>query len=575
MENIYARLTQARKVSKDVAQLFVEENHSALSANPNSPIVSVGLYYGDMLVAVAQFCTPRTPKKKEMYSTELLRLCFKQNYRISGGASKLVKYYISTYNPVDIFTYQDTTGENTNVYENCGFSLVSQEKEKRYLIAPGKTLKTAGRKEKLSMAFAAKLGPDNILGTALGEVFKENGERKTNVDLFLDLGWKIEKTTGDKTYEWVNPDITFYCYKITATDSKKYYFGYSHIKKNGATKQDCKNDGYYGSGGKMSTHNKFANWKKKHAKTLKKEILGIYPRRSQALKAEKALIGELWANDPNCLNSMPGGVYTGLSGNKIEPTYKECAIHGKTKHLGDKCCKCTSVKSISVKECAIHGRCKHIGDKCRKCINDKNVSMKSCSTHGLVKHIGEQCYACRASAATLKHCEKHGETFFNGDICLKCRGTSHVTEQKCEKHGLTAHMYNNCMACNSAASINIKECPRHGLTKHRANACCQCTVDDTNHGKFHLNAKSGKPLKTNPKCYLCQGEIASGFREKDETLSGEKRECPLCSLLFTPKSKQQIFCSNPHSVNCEKCGKSFMATPRKGKTIYKHRKKCT
>ena len=104
---------------------------------------------------------------------------------------------------------------------------------------------------------------------------------------------------------WLNPERTFYTYRITAEGSDKYYIGYSHAKHANATEEELLRDGYYGSGGD-SEGNKFFNWRKRH-RTVRKEILGIFDRRSEALAHEEELVGNAWRDDPLCLNSVPGG----------------------------------------------------------------------------------------------------------------------------------------------------------------------------------------------------------------------------------------------------------------------------
>lgn len=165
------------KIELEQAQKFIQENHIQGASYSDSPKESVGLFnnsdeHEQELIGVAQFCSPRTAAKKREYTTELLRLCFKKDVRVIGGASKLINHYIKKYNPADIFTYQDTTGENTDVYVHCGFTLVKQDKEKQYLVMPGKTLETADRKNKevFTLATVVQRGPDALLGTKLGKV---------------------------------------------------------------------------------------------------------------------------------------------------------------------------------------------------------------------------------------------------------------------------------------------------------------------------------------------------------------------------------------------------------------------
>lgn len=571
---IYARNTEVRIVDLEDAQSFVEKYHRQSVSRTQQKIVSLGIFEKNNennLLGVAQFCSPRTSAKKREYSTELLRMAFKDDVQIIGGASKLIKYYISKYDPADIFTYQDTTGENTDVYEQCGFTLVSQDKIKKYLIAPGKTIETADRKnaEILSFSYASSYGPDNLLGVSLGEQFKDDGSRKTNIELFQDLGWTITETSGDKVYEWVNENRTYYIYRIISVDSDKYYYGVSHIKIKNASIKECLNHKYFGSGGNHSKDNKFNSWKKKHRNNLQKEIIKTFDRKSRAYEFEKKIIGDLWRTDPLCLNSMSGGHYTGTGSNKnVRITFKTCSIHGLTKHHGDKCSTCIVENAISIKNCEIHGLTKHYGDSCNQCRSAKAVRLKNCSVHGEAKHIGEQCYKCRNSGYVLDNCGIHGKTSFQGGKCSKCSSSKLTTMKECKTHGLTKHMGDVCSACRSQNSVDLRDCSIHGLTKHRGKSCSKCTADKAAH-RYHIEEKG----KTKENCSLCDKEIQEGARKPLVKKVVELRECPLCAEKFLPKNKRQLFCQNPHPLNCVSCGDNIMPVPRKDKKFYSCRKR--
>ena len=76
------------------------------------------------LVSLMTFGKPR----KNMNSTtinddeyELLRFCNKLNTTVIGGASKLFKYFLKTYNPQQITTYADRSHSNGNLYKQLGF----------------------------------------------------------------------------------------------------------------------------------------------------------------------------------------------------------------------------------------------------------------------------------------------------------------------------------------------------------------------------------------------------------------------------------------------------------------------
>ena len=511
------------------ADLFIEDEHrqGALTKKVNTK--NLGLYLGEDLVGVLQVGPSRTDAMRAKYTAEIYRLAFKRGVRVPGGASKLIKNYIRLCNPTDFFTYQDTTGENTLVYHHSGMTLVQDglKRKKEYLVAPNKTLATATRKESLGMGYATRYGPDRILGTKLGEVFREDGSRKTNKEIFIeDLGWHVEVTTGDSVWEWTNPNITFYTYKITATDSDKYYYGVSHVKKANATVEECLNDGYYGSGGGIK--GKFVHWREKHSEYLRKEVIDLFDRRAAAYIAEQNLVGDHYKTDPLCLNSVVGG--------KLQPhsvsvmKYAECSIHGTTKHNGSKCAKCsaqtsrtveqcethgetafvggrcarcTSLGSKTIRECevhgltkfqgdqcykcfstsvvlncAIHGEEKHYGGRCMRCVNEKIVSEKECAIHGLVKHIGDRCYPCvSGEAVTMKVCPEHGETKHRGEKCFKCRDSSLVpTLKTCSTHGESKHFGDTCMKCSHAKNVVMKQCAIHGESKHRGDSCFKCNA---------------------------------------------------------------------------------------------------
>lgn len=550
-KTIYARNTIIEPVILETAQAFIQKNHKQGKSTPKTTITSIGIFSKNLkqekeLLGIAQFCSPRTTAKKREYSTELLRLCFKQNYRIIGGASKLIKYYIKNYQPADIFTYQDTTGENSNVYEKCGFKLIRQEKKKKYFIAPGKTFNTADRtkNEILSFAYAVKLGPDNILKTNLGEIFdNKTGKRLTNEQIFVNkLNWTITETSGDKTYEWFNPNVSFYTYKITATDSKKYYYGVhkTNTPYNKTTIYDCLTDGYFGSGGTI-----FKNWFKKHKTNIRKEIIEIFEKQKEAYNNEKILIGELYKIDPLCLNNTTGGKYSGHENHKTVFENNLCKKHGLTIFQQKKCCKCVRDNAINNKVCDKHGltkfqgnscykcqnedtvkekfctKCNHLtkhqGKNCLNCKNSKQIIIKNCAIHGKTKHIGDKCYQCRENGITMKTCKKHGLTKFNNkNNCFKCIAGSRMIIKKCIKHGLTKHSGNDCCKCNAQKVFTIdscekhgevkfrsgkcvkckqekrfseKECYIHGLTKFSGDSCCKCQAEKTAHTRWHKNNK--------------------------------------------------------------------------------------
>lgn len=555
--SVSGRSTEFRTIATDDAHDFIEKYHRQKALRLTSlKVVSVGLYLKEELLAVAQFCSPRTARMKREYSTELLRMAFKEETRVVGGASKLIKNYIKAYDPSDIFTYQDTTGETTDVYAKAGLRLVRQASKKKYLVAPEKTLDTAQRGEYYTMAQVVTRGPDALIGTALGEVLRDDGKRKTNPELFTEeLGWHIEETSGDRVYEWINTNRTFYTYKITATDSDKYYYGVSHLKKAQATLAECKDDGYFGSGGKHA-RNKFTNWKAKHSSTLVKAVLVTYSRQAQVYEAEKILVGTLHSSDPNCLNSTTGGKDGGLRLQRSIASRKTliCPIHGAKFHQGNICATCNAEKRFTLKECAIHGLVKHTGAHCVTCMSAKTYAEDVCEIHGLSVHKAGRCVKCRNNASlSLKECSIHGETKHIGDKCYNCISINSkvFTEKLCSIHGLTTFRGDSCGKCSSANAQDLKECSIHGLVSHKGNSCSTCAAQK---GTLRLNCKEhGETVHQGGQCNKCLAKKLYS-----------KREC-LVHGLATFRKDSCIKCLAALNMTTENCERHGFVKHQKGK----------
>lgn len=310
MRRVFARNTNLVKLPTWVAASFVKDHHRAGMPSRFGSSTCYGLETKDgELVAVAIFCKPRTSGTKKKYAEELLRLCFKDDVRVPGGASKLIFHFLKEKDPDNLFTYQDTSGESTDVYEKCGMVLVSKhDPQKRVIVKNGLTYTTASnnREDWFSIEQVARRGPDALVGSTLGEQFKPDGKRYSNIELFEKfLDYHIEIIPGDRIYEWHNPNRVYFTYKITASDSEKYFIGKSKLTmpykgnvEDNVSLDDLLIDGYLGSGGV-----EFQNWKTKHEGTLTKEILGVYRTWGEVVEAEKKLVGKCRATDPNCLNS--------------------------------------------------------------------------------------------------------------------------------------------------------------------------------------------------------------------------------------------------------------------------------
>jgi len=476
MRKLHGRQCQVEVVEPALAREFIKDHHRQGAPRHYKSDISIGLFHQTELVGVAVFGTPRTEAMQRKYTTEIRRMCF-GDIRVMGGASKMIRWFISVFKPFDLMTYQHAGGGNTDVYLHAGMTLVSEAKPKRVLVRNGLTAQTAtnNRLDWFSIDQASRFGPDTLLGTSLGEVFRDDGARVSNVDLFTEhCDYHLETVPGDHLFAWHNPNFSFYTYRITAPGSDKYYIGRRKIHVTNAAEADCLRDRYFGSGG-----TKFQNWLANYGgdfgQNLNKEILGIYRTWGEAAEAERVLVSSRHLVDPLCLNSIEGG--KGGSGIvRGEDDTAACPVHGLTKHTsGGQCRKCATAKGKSIQACPVHGESVFYGKNCQACA--LTVSMRSlhCPVHGVTIHIGGICRKCASRKMnSTQDCPKHGTVTFQGDKCLKCQAERTNTMKECPTHGATKHTGNTCRKCAVAKRDTVQECTEHGAVKHRGGRCLTC-----------------------------------------------------------------------------------------------------
>jgi hypothetical protein len=111
---------------------FLKNNH--IQGTDKSKI-SYGAYYKDILVGVMTFNEKRNMTKNSDNEFELSRYATKQDYIVTGLASKMLKRFINDYNPNTIISFADrrwTIDGDNNLYTKLGFSLVSIVKPTYY-----------------------------------------------------------------------------------------------------------------------------------------------------------------------------------------------------------------------------------------------------------------------------------------------------------------------------------------------------------------------------------------------------------------------------------------------------------
>lgn len=120
---IYARKCTLKLISSSDKKEFLEKYH--IQGNIPSSI-NIGLFFNDIMVSVMTFGKHRSSLGSMHVSGkyELYRYCTVENTRVVGGMSKMLKYFINEYNPVEITSYCCRRWSTLdNGYSKIGFQL--------------------------------------------------------------------------------------------------------------------------------------------------------------------------------------------------------------------------------------------------------------------------------------------------------------------------------------------------------------------------------------------------------------------------------------------------------------------
>lgn len=124
---IYARKCNVKCVSGSDSMIFLNENHR--QGNANSPI-RLGLEYEGEIVSLMTFGKMRsgigTGSENLDDCYELVRFCSKRDVEVVGGASKLFKYFITTYSPQRVRSFSDRAHTSGKLYAKLNFKEVNR-----------------------------------------------------------------------------------------------------------------------------------------------------------------------------------------------------------------------------------------------------------------------------------------------------------------------------------------------------------------------------------------------------------------------------------------------------------------
>lgn len=179
-KSIGARQCELKKVSKKDATEFCNNYHYQNATKTLQ--YAYGLYFDNELIELMTFGKPRYNKN---FQYELLRLCTKPEYSISGGASKLLSSFEKEINPESLVSYCDLSKFDGKVYENLGFEEIDYSISKHWCNYKGDKHFTDN--------LLRQLGADKLIGT-------NYGKGTNNEEIMLAHGFIEVYDAGQKTF---------------------------------------------------------------------------------------------------------------------------------------------------------------------------------------------------------------------------------------------------------------------------------------------------------------------------------------------------------------------------------------
>ena len=160
---IYARKCIIGEIEDNkIKKEFLNKNH--LQGDDKSTI-KIGLYYDNQLVEIMTFCKPRFNNN---YQYELSRLCTVSGCNVIGGADKLFKYFLKTYNPKSIISYSNFAKNVGSIYNKLGFDYINLT-DPNYVWCKNDIVLSRYQTQK------SKLLKDGFVGNTEDEIMKSQG----------------------------------------------------------------------------------------------------------------------------------------------------------------------------------------------------------------------------------------------------------------------------------------------------------------------------------------------------------------------------------------------------------------
>lgn len=130
---VYARNCQIAKISREEAASFINRYHIM---NATGSGFNLGLFHNGELLAVASFSKGRRMNRlnDNQRSYELIRYCCKAGISVSGGLSRLLRFFVRDKQPGDVMTYVDRQWSGGPAFVKIGFTIVEQTPPRLFLV---------------------------------------------------------------------------------------------------------------------------------------------------------------------------------------------------------------------------------------------------------------------------------------------------------------------------------------------------------------------------------------------------------------------------------------------------------
>lgn len=182
-----ARKCKIVTVSGKDSKNFLNENHLQGFSQSSA---RYGLSYEGELLVLMTFGPPRMQKQNSPVEWELIRFCVKKGHLVPGGASRLLKFFVSQHNPDSIVSYSDNAKSHGNLYPILGFEFVNES-------APGYVWWNGKEAKKRYECMTFKLRARYPTHPGINDM--------TERQIMESLGYQKIPNMGNKVFVWRKP----------------------------------------------------------------------------------------------------------------------------------------------------------------------------------------------------------------------------------------------------------------------------------------------------------------------------------------------------------------------------------